>query len=164
MSVLLEDAFFKATDNGEILQDLFSRLESFTIYQQAIMKNSENIAKFTDLEAACYRANKRAAYYAQDAMISIFTDLTERSPTFGLSPIDTVGTATKKSWIAMFTDGTDKYNAWERFLGRRFKGLDQDAFLPEFQKIEDPELKHKGIVSLAKTGRDQEDLYDFSLS
>lgn len=40
-------------------------------------------------------------------MISIFTDLTERSPTFGLSPIDTVGSDVKKSWIAMFTNGRD---------------------------------------------------------
>ncbi len=65
-------------------------------------------------------------------MISIFTDLTERSPTFGLSPIDTVGTTSKKSWISMFTNANDKYNAWERFLGRRFKGLKEESFLPEF--------------------------------
>jgi hypothetical protein len=103
-------------------------------------------------------------YYAQDAMISIFTDLTERSPTFGLSPIDTVETDVKKSWIAMFTNGSDQYHAWELFLGRRFKGLRSEIFLPEFENIQDPELKHKGIISLGKTGRGQEDLYDFSIS
>jgi N-acetylmuramic acid 6-phosphate etherase len=97
-------------------------------------------------------------------MISIFTDLTERSPTFGLSPIDTVGSEVKKSWIAMFTNATDQYHAWELFLGRRFKGLRSEIFLPEFENIEDPELKHKGIMSLGKTGKDQEDLYDFSIS
>lgn len=64
----------------------------------------------------------------------------------------------------MFTNGTDKYHAWELFLGRRFKGLRSEVFIPEFENIEDPELKHKGIMSLGKTGRDQEDLYDFSIN
>jgi N-acetylmuramic acid 6-phosphate etherase len=97
-------------------------------------------------------------------MISVFTDLTERSPTFGLSPIDTVNTKEKKSWISMFTNGKNKYHAWELFLGRRFKGLKSEAFLPGIENESDHELRHKGIMSLKKTGKDQEDLYDFSLS
>jgi N-acetylmuramic acid 6-phosphate etherase len=97
-------------------------------------------------------------------MISIFTDLTERSPTFGLSPIDTTVSSVKKSWISMFTNAETKYKAWERFLGRRFCGLEKSIFEKHFKEEQDEELRHKALTSLDKTGPDQEDLYDFSLS
>jgi hypothetical protein len=61
-------------------------------------------------------------------MISIFTDLTERSPTFGLNPIDVIGTFPKRSWIAMFTKGDSSQAAWLKFLGRSFKGLASEVF------------------------------------
>ncbi len=70
-------------------------------------------------------------------MISIFTDLTERSPTFGLSPIDTIETFPKRSWISMFTQAHSNQEAWERFLGREFKGLEKSEYEEEFLKIED---------------------------
>jgi N-acetylmuramic acid 6-phosphate etherase len=56
-------------------------------------------------------------------MISIFTDLTERSPTFGLNPIDVFGANPKRSWITMFTNAESKAAAWDKFLGRDFLGL-----------------------------------------
>lgn len=84
-------------------------------------------------------------------MISIFTDLTERSPTFGLAPIDTVSGA-KKSWISMFTNASDKTQAWIRFLGRRFIGMDARIFEEAFNAVEDKELRHRAITSLAKAG------------
>ena len=90
------------------------------------------IAKLTEEEAKCYSESGRAFYYAEEAMISIFTDLTERSPTFGLSPIDTVNSFNKKSWISMFTNADNKYDAWKLFLGRRFKGLRKEAFEGQF--------------------------------
>lgn len=85
----------------------------------------------TDYETQCYSEKAHAYYYAENSMISIFTDLTERSPTFGLAPIDTVS-GPKKSWISMFTNANDKNSAWIRFLGRRFQGLDKTLFEESF--------------------------------
>ncbi len=68
-------------------------------------------------------------------MISIFTDLTERSPTFGLNPIDTIGTFPKRSWIAMFTNADSTSAAWLKFLGRPFKGLAASVFEGPFTAI-----------------------------
>ncbi len=84
-------------------------------------------------------------------MISIFTDLTERSPTFGLTPIDTVDGG-KKSWISMFTNALDQKEAWIRFLGRRFMGMDAKIFEEAFNRVEDKELRHRALTSLAKAG------------
>ena len=70
-------------------------------------------------------------------MISIFTDLTERSPTFGLNPIDTIGTFPKRSWISMFTNASNKKEAWRKFLGRPFKGLSKEVFEEPLSKVEE---------------------------
>lgn len=97
-------------------------------------------------------------------MISIFTDLTERSPTFGLNPIDVIGTNPKRSWIAMFTNADSTEKAWLKFLGRPFKGLAKDVFESPFSEITDPDLKRRALNSLKNAGPDQQALYDFSYS
>ena len=86
-------------------------------------------------------------------MISIFTDLTERSPTFGLNAIDTIGALPKISWITMFTNAIDRELAWERFLGRPFKGLDSDIYEEEpFGSVKDEDLRSRAINSLKRAG------------
>ena len=97
-------------------------------------------------------------------MISIFTDLTERSPTFGLNPIDVIGTFPKRSWIAMFTNADSTSKAWLKFLGRPFKGLAKDVFERPFEGIPDDDLRMRALNSLKNAGPDQQALYDFSFS
>lgn len=97
-------------------------------------------------------------------MISIFTDLTERSPTFGLSPIDTVNEVARKSWITMFTDAKDRDSAWIRFLGRPFRGLNPDVFIPAFETVADKDLRERALTSLSRAGNEQSTLYDFSIA
>lgn len=41
--------------------------------------------------------NKRTYYYAEFPIVTLFTDMTERSPTFSLSPVDTITTTEVKS-------------------------------------------------------------------
>jgi N-acetylmuramic acid 6-phosphate etherase len=36
-------------------------------------------------------------------MVTVFTDLTERSPTFSLYPVDTINETSRKSWIQIWT-------------------------------------------------------------
>jgi N-acetylmuramic acid 6-phosphate etherase len=128
------------------------------------MSAAKDVAKFTDLEASMYAAKKHSFYFAEDAMISIFTDLTERSPTFGLNPIDTVGIFPKRSWISMFTNANSRSEAWKKFLGREFKGLLSNVFEPDFKAITDEDLKRRALNSLKNAGPDEEHKYDFSFS
>ena len=97
-------------------------------------------------------------------MISIFTDLTERSPTFGLNPIDVIGVFPKRSWITMFTNAYSNEKAWLKFLGRPFKGLKHEVFEKPFENIIDLDLRKRALNSLKNAGPDQANLYDFSFS
>ena len=65
-------------------------------------------------------------------MIPVFIDCAERSPTFHLFPLDTVGEQEKKCWLQVWTDAEDQKAAWTRFLGRPFRGLDKENYYPHF--------------------------------
>ena len=53
-------------------------------------KSAEEIANFIDLETACYSSGGRITYYADRYLLDIFTDTTERTPTFMLIPFKKV--------------------------------------------------------------------------
>jgi hypothetical protein len=42
------------------------------------------------MEASAYASGHRATYWADSALVTVFTDSTERSPTFRLFPLDSV--------------------------------------------------------------------------
>ena len=49
------------------------------------------LADLTALETSFYRQNRRCVYFSNEtALLTVFTDCTERSPTFSLKPLDTV--------------------------------------------------------------------------
>ena len=104
------------------------------------------IAALTYAECAVYKSSRFSTYFAVDALITVFTDgleclflslpirpagkqltnsaaRTERAPTFRLLPLDTVQAGTRKSWFQVWTAGVDGAEAWETFLGRKFRGL-----------------------------------------
>lgn len=54
----------------------------------------------------------------------------------------------------MFTDSPNQESAWIRFLGREFKGLNQQVFEDHFKSIADSELREKALNSLKKSGPD----------
>jgi hypothetical protein len=97
-------------------------------------------------------------------MTTVFTDCTERSPTFRLAPFDPVTEEVPKSWIRVWTGADDGTAAWRSFLGRDFRGLDKRFYEPAFESIGDPYLRESALKSLDSAGSDQRDLYDFSLS
>jgi hypothetical protein len=131
------------------------RLLSFIPIQESCKASAKQVSQFTELESRVYQEKKHSVYFAQDAMISIFTDLTERSPTFGLNPIDTIGTFPKRSWIAMFTNADSNNAAWLKFLGRPFKGLDSGVVEKPFTEITDADLRRRALNSLKNAGPDQ---------
>ena len=77
-------------------ETLEQKLGSFELLRQSILdsvsgKNTDtSLTKMTDLEADCYRHSGNTIYYSEKALLAVFTDCTERSPTFSLKPLDTV--------------------------------------------------------------------------
>ena len=123
------------------------------------------LAALTDIEAAAYAGGRFSTYYAEKALITVFIDSTERSPTFRLFPLDTVKEPQRKCWIQVWTGAKTAGDAWRAFLGRPFRGLASEKYRQTFETgIDDPYLRRAALESLKKAGDDQAELYDFSLS
>lgn len=175
MGVILEQAIYellkphlskKDLENlGFHTRTMSERLLSFLPLQKAVYDARARISQLTDLEASTYAEKAFSTYFAQDALITVFIDSTERSPTFRLFPLDTCDVSPRKSWIQVWTPATDKLNAWENFLGRPFYGLDKEFYEQPFsENIEDDYLRNAALRSLKNAGSEQQFLYDFSYS
>jgi len=141
------------------------RLREFEQIQKLFLSSIEDIAHLTALESETYKNNRMVTYYAKRALITVFIDCAERSPTFHLFPLDTILEEKRKCWLQVWTEAEDGRNAWQNFLGRNFRGLGEESYKETFEKkIHDPYLKKAALNSLANAGSDQEELYDFSFS
>ncbi len=145
-------------------QNLPERLRSFIPLQRAVEESAGAVARLTDLESAAYAGGKRSTYFASRALVTVFIDSTERSPTFRLVPLDPVTEPVRKSWIQVWTPAASGAEAWSLFLGRPFRGLDRALYEPPFSRIPDPFLRETALRSLARAGDDQRALYDFSFA
>lgn len=142
-----------------------NRLASFQMVKASVDAAVPAMAAFTTLEADTYRRGRFATYFAKKALITVFIDNTERSPTFRLSALDRVQDEQRKCWLQVWTEASDLREAWQNFLGRGFRGLDSSFYKRPFEEqVEDPYLKTAALNSLTNAGNDQELLYDFSFS
>jgi hypothetical protein len=176
MGVILEEGIFRMLkellSEKELIQLGFSRktgikerLSSFDDVRKLLIASLEDIVKFAALESRTYKNKCRATYFALKAVITVFIDCVERSPTFHLYPLDAVNEKERKCWLQVWTEGKDYKHAWQNILGRDFKGLDEKYYKPYFLKqIDDIYLKEAALQSLSKAGQEQEKLYDFSFS
>ena len=141
------------------------RLEDFRSILEEVRRNIPSIAALTTLESDTYGAGRFSTYLADRALITVFIDSTERSPTFRLFPLDTRTEPKRKCWIQVWTPAADLKDAWKSFLGRPFRGLNPGFYRQPFEEeIDDPYLKSAALESLKKAGDDQQFLYDFSFS
>jgi hypothetical protein len=142
-----------------------ARLDAFPSILDEVRKNIPALAGLTTLEAETYAAGHFSTYFAERALITVFIDSTERSPTFRLFPLDTTAEPRRKCWIQVWTPAADSRSAWRAFLGRPFRGLAPDIYRAPFEtEIEDPYLRAAALESLKKAGDDQQSLYDFSFA
>lgn len=141
------------------------RLRSFADIQRTAAAAAPKLAAWTDREAASYAAGRHATYLATRALMPVFVDVTERAPTFRLSPLDTVSAPERRSWIQVWTPAADGAQAWHALLQRPFHGLDKALYLPPFETgIQDPYLKEAALRGLSNAGDEQQALYDLSYS
>ncbi len=144
---------------------LTERLGEFEETRRAVLDSLPAIAGFTDLETRTYRRNRYATYLADRALITVFIDSTERSPTFRLYPLDSVADRERHCWVQVWTEAEDLTAAWRKFLGRPFRGLNEERYRPAFEtRVPDPYLREAALRSLLSAGDDQEFRYDFSCS
>ena len=144
---------------------LRAKLLEFPKILEQVQANVNAVAKFTQLEAQTYAEDRFSTYFAQEGLITVFIDSTERSPTFRLFPLDTIREETRKSWIQVWTPATNLQDAWQAFLGRPFRGLSPEFYKEPFEKkIKDSYLKKAALDSLKNAGDDQQHLYDFSFA
>lgn len=144
---------------------LEARLAAFPSILEEVKKSVPALASLTSTEAETYAAGHFSTYFAERALITVFIDSTERSPTFRLFPLDTTAEPSRKCWIQVWTPAEDGRSAWRAFLGRPFRGLAPDVYRSPFETgIDDPYLKAAALESLKKAGDDQSSLYDFSFA
>jgi len=145
--------------------DIGAKLRAFGAILDAVRAALPELARLTDIEARTYNAGRFSTYFAEKGLIAVFTDGTERSPTFRLFPLDTVNEPARKCWIQVWTGADTIHDAWRAFLGRPFRGLEPEFYRIAFEtEIDDSYLKRSALESLKKAGDDQQDLYDFSMS
>jgi N-acetylmuramic acid 6-phosphate (MurNAc-6-P) etherase len=176
MGAILEEALARLLRKfvtEEVMRDLgfcraagiVARLADFEGVKAAVDSVLPSLAWFTDMETRTYRNGRFATYLAKEALITVFIDNTERSPTFRLYPLDRVQDPERKCWLQVWTEADDLKEAWKKFLGRPFRGLESSFYRATFEeKVEDPYLREAALRSLANAGNDQELLYDFSFS
>jgi len=141
------------------------RFRAFDVITALLRKPPKHIERFTELESTTYKNRRFATYFGKKALITVFIDCAERSPTFHLHPLDTVRNKQRNCWIQVWTEGEDIDEAWHNFLGRQFHGLEEEYYKPYFlDLIEDVYLKEAALKSLSQAGSDQKNLYDFSFT
>ncbi|HYK92328.1 MAG TPA: hypothetical protein VE398_26440 [Acidobacteriota bacterium] len=144
---------------------LKDRLNGFHAVRAAVESALPAIAKFTSLETGTYCHGRFATYFAKKALITVFIDNTERSPTFRLYPLDKAQDRERRCWVQVWTEAADSRQAWQDFLGRPFRGLDTTFYREPFKtEVSDPYLREAALRSLMNAGNDQEHCYDFSFS
>lgn len=173
--VILEDAiyrvlkdFLSAAEMAEIgfkqPTTLQQRLLDFTEIQNVISQSADKIASWTDLEAETYITHHKSIYLAEKALLPVFVDVTERSPTFRLAPLDPMNAKEKHSWIQVWSTADSQQKSWDMLLGRPFHGLDEKTYQQPLTTVEDPYLQKIALDSLKKAGPEQQNLYDLSFS
>lgn len=145
--------------------DLVETLHDFGQVLARVKATVPRMAEWTGLEAGTYADKHFSTYFADRALITVFIDSTERSPTFRLFPLDTVQEPARRCWIQVWTPAADRRQAWLNFLGRPFRGLREDFYRPHFEEeVDDPYLRRAALESLKKAGDNQQELYDFSFA
>jgi N-acetylmuramic acid 6-phosphate (MurNAc-6-P) etherase len=161
MGVILEEAISRYLGNDQP-GSLKERLLSFSGVREKAAGTWQELAVLTEAETETYRQGRFTTYIVQEAITTVLTDSTERSPTFRLYPLDTVEEKQRKCWIRIMTDCPTPAEAWKLILGREFRGMDKEFYLPGFSQIADRTLREAALRSLDRAGSDQQFLYNFS--
>ena len=109
-------------DYAQKFEDLLDDLESAAARQ--------GIASYIDFEADCYRRRGLLTYLADDYLLDIFTDTTERSPTFMLPPFRKCDdTVSPRPWTFVKNPLRSTDEVWSHGMNRSLRCLEWSAEL-----------------------------------
>ncbi len=120
-------------------------------------ENLETLGEYVTFEADIYRDGGRVTYAADHYLLDIFTDTTERSPTFSLPPFrkfDDEVSAVSWAYVKHPLDSTP--DTWKRVLHREPRCLEWDASV--YRELDAPEAILQNPPKL-----DREELYRFRI-
>lgn len=103
------------------------RVDSFVRLLESLRRprNLDTIASLAKREAEIYTHGGRVTYFADDYLLDIFSDTTERSPTFMLPPFRaTYDTTSAVSWAFAKDPKRPTVEAWEHMLRRPPRGIE----------------------------------------
>jgi N-acetylmuramic acid 6-phosphate etherase len=116
-------------------------------------RNTETIAACINLEKETYDRKGLLTYYADEFLLDIFTDTTERAPTFMLPPFKKADDPVSPvSWAFVKSPLRPTAAVWEHMLGRPPRCLEWDSGLyrqmgvPEDLAASPPKLDHSEIL------------------
>lgn len=103
-----------------------ARLELERWLAQLEQSAVEPLAAFTQLEAETYRDGGFTCYEAEDLAITVFTDTTERAPTFNLAPFDNPKHPAQKHSLTYISipSAATALEAWQKLLAREPRPLE----------------------------------------
>ena len=143
-----------ADDYTVAFEKLLSSLES--------PASRSNIADAIDFECSLYAKKGRVTYFADDCMLDLFTDTTERSPTFMLPPFrSTDETALAQSWAFVKNPLYGTEACWDALFHRDVRCLEWnhgDYLAPGMPKLKNGELPKIGRRFLMKYPIGNEDI------
>ncbi len=115
---------------GELLPDHAPRIDDFAaayetmLAQLATPEAVRALAAAIEFECDTYRRSGKITYWAGDCLLDLFTDTTERSPTFMLPPFRmSDDTVSPQSWAFVKNPLLDTAAAWARVLERPMRCL-----------------------------------------
>ncbi len=118
------------TDYAEAYNEMLGELLS--------EQNAETIGEYVRMEESIYRDKGLVTYFGNSLMLDIFTDTTERSPTFMLPPFRKYDdTVSPPSWAFVKNPMLPTTEAWSNVLGRIPRCLEWDAEL--YKKMNAPQ-------------------------
>lgn len=125
------------------------------------------LADYASFEASVYAKGGKVTYFANDFLLDIFTDTTERSPTFMLPPFRKRGITTQPApWTFVKNPLMSTDDAWEQGMKRPLRCLDwkkEDyVAMGVGDKISGnpPALSAEDLRQFAIGNEDQEERYD----
>ena len=90
----------------------------FATVLDELEKSAPAIAEYIDFEADVYSKSGKVTYFADEYMLDIFTDTTERSPTFMLPPFKKQTDNTPEPWAFVKNPLADTATVWQRNFRR----------------------------------------------
>ena len=125
VGIAMEEAFSRIDGEEINIRKQFIDAFSALLNQLSTIETLKGLTELTDLEAKTYGQGGRVTYLADQFLLDVFSDTTERTPTFMIPPFRSKNDHLSPAPWTFAKDPTRNSNeAWENMLKRLPRGLD----------------------------------------